>query len=270
MATKFDATKPLKVGKYTISDYHAQKRPLTLPEVFVHSSNIGTALMAQSLGGEKLRNFYSDLGLLSMLDVEISEIASPMEPMRWGEIGTMTASYGHGVATTPLQVVAALSMVSNGGYYVRPTFIGEEAQLQQAKDNNLRVMSEETSYKMRELLSLVVTEGTGRHANVPGYRVGGKTGTAEKPSSTGGYDAKRLISSFAGVFPMDNPRYAIFVAVDEPKGTHQSFGYATAGWVAAPVVGQVVRSIASILGIAPHPEAEGYENPLAKYLTVEG
>lgn len=270
MSKRFDAKKPLKIGRFRISDYHPQKRDLTIPEVFVHSSNIGTALMAQELGADRLRDFYQDLGLLSALDVEIAEAASPLLPNRWGDVATMTASYGHGLATTPLHVAAAMAMVVNGGYYVRPTFIKSENPSGDKTDQRLRVMSEETSYKMRELLRLAVQAGTSRKANVQGYKVGGKTGTAEKHSASGGYDRKRLVSSFVGAFPMDDPRYVIYIAIDEPKGQKHSYGYATAGWVAAPAFARTVSSVVSILGIVPQPDAPSYKNPLQIYVAEEG
>ncbi len=267
MSTSFDATEPLKIGKYRISDYHAQKRNLTIPEVFIHSSNIGSALMAQEVGGERLRNFYRDAGLLDSLDIEVAEIAKPLVPDIWGEIATMTASYGHGIATTPLQVASAIASVVNGGLIVRPHLI------QSAVDGDrivrARIVSETTSYKMRELLRLNGMQGSGKKALVKGYKVGGKTGTAEKPG-VGGYDRKRLISSFAGVFPSDDPQYVIYVALDEPKGNKKTYGYATAGWVAAPAVGRIVRAIGSFMDIEPSYDPEGYVSPLQQYVSEEG
>lgn len=267
MSTTFDAREPIKVGRFTISDYHAEERILTVPEVFMVSSNIGSAMMGQAVGGHRLQQFYSDLGLLSPLDVEIAETASPLVPNRWGDIATMTASYGHGVAVTPLHVAAAVATVVNGGYLVEPTFIHREGRAQ--KTAQISVMSEETSYKMRELLRLVVTDGTGKNADVPGYRIGGKTGTAEK-SGAGGYQSKKLISSFVGAFPINDPRYVVFIAVDEPHGNKKSYGYATAGWVAAPAVQRVVRAMASILNLKPDYDAPSYEHPLRQYIAAEG
>lgn len=264
MGEEFDTRKPLKVGRYTISDYHAQKRILTLPEVFVHSSNIGSALMAQAVGAERLRKLYSDLGLLSRLQLELTEVARPLVPDRWGEIATMTASYGHGIAASPLHVATAVSSIVNGGFWIRPTLL-KRAETAQDTHAPIRVMAEETSYQMRELMRLVVTEGTGKKAAVKGYKVGGKTGTAEK-SSAGGYDKTRLISSFVAAFPMDDPRYVVYIMIDEPKGNAKSYGYATAGWVAAPAVGRVVRSMASILGMPPRAEPAGYKSPLLQYI----
>ncbi len=270
MSTTFDAREPIKVGRFTISDYHAEERILTVPEVFMVSSNIGSAMMGQAVGGQRLRQFYEDLGLLSAMNVEVAEVASPLVPDRWGEVATMTASYGHGIATTPLNVAAAVATVVNGGYLIEPTFVhaGEGDKVRDNR-NKISVISEETSYKMRELMRLVVTDGTGKNADVPGYRLGGKTGTAEK-SGAGGYQRKKLISSFVGAFPINDPRYVVMVAVDEPKGNKKSYGYATAGWVAAPAVQRLVKTMANILGMAPDYDAPSYEHPLRQYVALEG
>lgn len=250
MRTTFDASEPIKIGRFTINDYHAEDRVMTVPEVFMYSSNIGSAMMGQAVGTEALRNFYKDLGLLDTLDFEIREVTKPLVPNPWGEISTVTASYGHGIATTPLQLITAVSSIANGGYTVKPKLVMTDSAAQ-IKTEDVRVVSAQTAHRMRQLLRLVVTDGTARKAEVPGYLLGGKTGTAEKPGSSGGYDRKKLISSFVGVFPMDAPRYAVFVAIDEPQGTKKSYGYATAGWTAAPAVQRVVSSMVSILGIQP-------------------
>ncbi len=266
MNTTFDARDPIKIGRFTINDYHAESRILTVPEVFMYSSNIGSAMMGQAVGGERLQKFYHDLGLLSALDFEVSEVAKPLTPERWGEIATMTASYGHGIATTPLQVASAVASIVNGGYAVSPTLIKNIAPPSRQK---IRIISEETSQKMRQLMRLTVSDGTGGNAFAAGYDVGGKTGTAEKPSA-GKYDKAKLISSFAAAFPMEDPRYVIFVAVDEPKGNKQSFNYATAGWVAAPVVANIVKSMAAVLNIAPDNTPDKTINPLKQYVAVKG
>lgn len=269
MSTTFDATEPLKIGRHTINDYHGKKRVLTLPEVFMYSSNIGTAMMAQSIGTDALKSFYEDLGLLTPLDFEIREVARPLTPDPWREINTLTASYGHGVTTTPLQLVSGVSSIVNGGYLVKPKLILDEND-QQKPDSEIRIVSEKTAHRMRQLLRLVVTEGTASKAAVAGYKVGGKTGTAEKIVN-GKYDNKKKISSFVGVFPMDDPKYAIFIMVDEPKGTKKSWGYATGGWVAAPTVARVVASMASILGIPPEiePAETAFGNGLKQYIAAK-
>lgn len=270
MSTTFDAREPIKKGRFTINDYHAQKRIMTLPEVFMHSSNIGTAMMAEAIGGPALKSFYEDLGLLKPLDFEIREVAKPLVPDPWREINTLTASYGHGVTTTPLQLAAGVSSVVNGGFLIKPTLLFDDEQHSGNKTPDVRIISEKTSHRMRQLLRLVVTEGTGAKGDVKGYNVGGKTGTAEKIVN-GRYDTKKKISSFVGVFPMDNPRYAIFVMVDEPKGNKNTWGYATGGWVAAPAVSRTIASMAAILGIPPQIEVSNtFGSGLKQYISVKG
>ncbi len=267
MGQSFDVREPIKVGRYKIRDYHPEKRTLSLPEVFIHSSNIGSAMMGRAVGTEELKSFYKDLGLLNAPDFEISEVGKPLVPSPWSEVNTLTASFGHGIAVSPLQLVSATSSIVNGGVLVSPKIV-KSTENPVNKDGALRVVSPETSHRMRQLLRLVVTEGTGRNANVEGYFVGGKTGTAEKPGA-GGYDRKKLISSFLGVFPMDNPRYVVFAMVDEPQGTKASYGYATGGWVGAPIVKRVVSSMVSILGIPPSEENQRFENSLMRYVKTK-
>jgi len=265
MGTTFDAREPIEIGGFTINDFHAQDRELTIPEIFMYSSNIGSALMAQQVGTESLRKFYRDLGLLTPLEIEIDEVGRPLIPSPWRDVNTLTAAYGHGIATTPLQMVSAVSSIVNGGLVVKPTLI-KNAEEEQPREQ-LRLVSRKTAHKIKQLMRLVVTHGTGSKADVPGYHVGGKTGTAEK-STAQGYDHDKLISSFIGVFPMDAPRYAIYIMVDEPRGNEQSFGYATAGWVAAPAVARVVQSMAAVLGIPARqqPPEDFIEQDLIRYI----
>lgn len=266
MSTTFDAREALKEGRFSISDYHAEERILTLPEVFMHSSNIGSALMARETGDEALVNFYRDLGLLSPAAIELPEIGAPLIPRPWRPINTLTAAYGHGLATSPLQMVAAASAIVNGGTLVQPTVLADP----EISPVRLNVISPQTAHRMRQLLRLVVTDGTGSKADVSGYRVGGKTGTAEKIVD-GRYDRTRLLSSFIGFFPIESPRYAIYVMVDEPRGQPESYGYATGGWVAAPAVANVIRSMASILSIPPqrHRPAEELSASLRQFVSME-
>ena len=243
----FDTREPIRNGGFTIRDYHGKKAILSLPEVFIYSSNIGSAKMGEVIGTSGMRSLFDDLALSDRLDIAVPERGQPLLPEPWRDIHTLTASYGHGVAVTPLHFTAAAASVAYRGEFVPPrlnVFAGkdEEDSLQYS------VVSADTASDMRRLLRLVVTHGTGSLADVPGYMVGGKTGTAEKPGN-GGYDAKRLISSFFGMFPMDDPKYAIFVMVDEPQGIPETFGYATGGWVAAPVVGDVISGMGRILGL---------------------
>jgi cell division protein FtsI (penicillin-binding protein 3) len=206
------------------------------------------------------------------MEFEIREVAPPQIANPWREINTLTASYGHGLATTPLQLASAVSSVVNGGYLVRPTLVVNEEGAEEKLQPEMRVLSTKTSERIRELMRLVVSEGTGTKADVKGYRVGGKTGTADK-NFNGRYDNKKKISSFVGVFPMDDPKYAIFVMVDEPKGTKATYGYATGGWVAAPAVARIIASMVSILGIPPvHEDApeNQFGSGLKQYVSMKG
>jgi cell division protein FtsI (penicillin-binding protein 3) len=254
LAATFDARAPLRQGRFTIRDFHAENRVLTTPEVFMHSSNIGAALMGQAVGGERLRAFYADLGLLAPMDWTLPERGRPLSPPApWREISTLTASYGHGVAVSPLHLAVATAAVVGDGRVRAPVLAAG-----QAASAGPVVVAPETVAAMRALMRLVVSgeHGTARAAAVPGYDVGGKTGTAEKPSATGGYDRGRLISSFVGVFPTAEPRYLVLIVVDEPRGTRESYGYATGGWVGAPAVGRVIEGMARVLDIPPTPEPE--------------
>jgi len=265
LGQNFDATKPLKRGRFTISDYHAENRILSLPEVFMHSSNIGTALMGDKIGTQKLKDFYTLLGFTKPVPTDLSERAQPLVPNPWREINTLTATYGHGIAVTPLHLVRAFSAIVNGGALPALHIVAGEHD-----ETRVRVISEETSEKMRKLLRLVVTHGTGGKADAPGTMMAGKTGTSEK-SSGGGYAKDKLVSSFVGTFPADNPRYAILISVDEPKGNKESYGYATAGWVAAPGVGAVAATIKNLENLPPgDPQHDVVvEREMARYIQLE-
>ena len=273
LAQRYDVREPIEVGRFKISDYHPEKRVLTLPEVFIHSSNIGSALMGENVGTQELQNFYKDIGLFNKPEFEIQEMGSPIIPSPWREVNTLTASYGHGIAVSPLQLVKATASIINGGVLVSPTLIKQDKLPKKIfKKSQLRrdvqVVSPQTSHRMRQLMRLVVTNGTGKMAEVDGFLVGGKTGTAEKPGK-GGYNKKRLISSFLGAFPMDDPKYVVFVMVDEPQGTKESYGYATGGWVGAPTVARVISGMASVMGLSPHNTAKPIEASLVRYIKTE-
>ncbi len=244
MRSLYDATNPIRVGRFTIRDHHGKKRWMTVPEIFMHSSNIGTAKIAEDIGSKRQREFLSKLGMLEPVALELPENGSPLYPDQWGRISTMTVSYGHGIAVTTSHVASAYSSMVNGGIYHSPTIIKDNA------DEGVRVIKQSTSDQMRKMLRLVVSEGTGKNANAKGYLVGGKTGTAEK-AGVHSYDRKRMVSSFVAAFPMDNPRYVVMAVMDEPKGTEDSFGWATAGWTAAPVVKEVIAQAAPVLGVRP-------------------
>lgn len=245
LADRVDARKPLRIARFMIRDDHAQERWLSVPEVFTYSSNIGAARMALEVGAERQREFLERIGLLRRASLEISEIGRPIAPDPWRKISTMTVAFGHGIAVTPIQMASAVASLVNGGTRVAPTFIAGRPGVRAAGE---RVVSDETSRAVRRLMRLNVVEGTGKKADAPGYFVGGKTGTAEKVGARG-YRRKALRSSFIGVFPASEPRYVVFAMLDEPRGIEETFGFATAGWTAAPVVGRVIERAAPLLGI---------------------
>jgi len=257
----YDASKPLRVSRFTIRDYHAKNRWLSVPEIFKYSSNIGAAKMAMDIGGPAQKAFLADLGFLDPATIEIPEVGRPRAPNPWRPINTMTISFGHGLSVSPLHLAAGVGAMVNGGRVLTPTLIRMPEDVQR---HGKQVISEHTSAQMRRLLRLVVAEGTGGKANARGYLVGGKTGTAEKINARGRYERKALISSFVGAFPMTRPRYVVYAVLDEPQGNKETHGYATGGWVAAPVIKRVVERMAPILGIAPvDPEAPEIRQALA-------
>lgn len=246
LGSRFDATEPIRIARFTISDFHPEKRWLTVPEVFQYSSNIGSAKMALEFGGDIQRKFLGYLGLLRRTSIELPEQAQPIYPAQWREINTMTIAYGHGIAVSPLHLASAVSAVVNGGILRPATLVRRDG----GAVDGVQVFSGVTSDKMRRLLRLVVEKGTGRNAEAEGYLVGGKTGTAEKQVN-GAYKRDALISSFVGVFPASDPRFAVYVMLDEPEGIPESFNFATGGWTAAPVVRGVIARMAPLYGIAP-------------------
>ncbi|MBI4184754.1 MAG: penicillin-binding protein 2 [Proteobacteria bacterium] len=248
----FDAREPIRVARFTIRDYKPKRRRLTLPEVLVYSSNIGAARMALEAGGARQRAFLGRLGLLDPATIELPEVGQPLSPSPWREINTMTVGFGHGVAVSPLQLAAAVAALVNGGLLPTPTLVKREDG-RPAKA--VRVIRKETSDTMRRLMRLVVTRGTGKAADVPGYLVGGKTGSAEKIEGRG-YREGALLSSFVGAFPIHAPRYVVLAILDEPKGRPETHGYATGGWVAAPVVAATVARVAPMLGVRPVDERD--------------
>ncbi len=256
----YDATHPLVIGNASISDYHAQKRVLTVPEVFTNSSNIGTAKMALEVGLEGHQEFLRRVGLFDRLTTEVPESAKPLLPKRWSRLATATAAFGHGFAVQPLQGISVIGGLLNDGVMTAPTFLKRDVA--EAQVLAKRIVKPETSEKMRYLFRLNVTAGTASKADVVGYRVGGKTGTAEKVVN-GRYVPDKLLNSFIGAFPMDAPRYAIIVMLDEPKATPETFGFATAGWNAVPTAGKIIERIAPLLSVAPKFTTEELEK-LAK------
>lgn len=247
MAKPYDATAPLQVGKYSIKDDHPLGRWLNVPETLIHSSNIVTARIADEMGAGPMQKLYRALEFDRRPSIELKERFPTLWPTEWGRITNMTVAYGHGIAVTPLHLASAYAALVNGGIWRPATLLKLEAD---AVPQGRRVFSAATSARMRQLLRLIVMYGTGRTANAPGYRIGGKTGTAEKPSA-GGYARHANITTFAAAFPMDNPQYVILAMMDEPQGSSQFPGVRTAAYTSAPVVRQVVTRIGPMLGILP-------------------
>jgi cell division protein FtsI (penicillin-binding protein 3) len=243
-----DARSALRYGRFTIHDYHAQNRMLSVPEVFTYSSNVGTARMALGVGVEHHKWFLRKMGQLDRLRTELPESAEPIVPKRWGELNTVTIAFGHGLSVAPLQAVAAINALMNGGYLIPPTFMKrtKEEAMKLAKV----VIKPETSEKMRYLMRLNAEKGTASKANVAGYYVGGKTGTSEKVVG-GRYSKTKLLNTFTAVMPADKPRYQLMIMLDEPQALPETHGYATSGWNAAPTAGRVIARIAPMLGIQP-------------------
>ena len=248
----FDARQPIRVRGSTISDFHSKKRILSVPEVFIYSSNVGSAKMALKIGKEGHKEFLKKAHLLERVRTELPETAAPVYPSdkRWSDLSTMTISFGHGVQVTPLQFAATAASLVNGGYYVKPTFLRKSRQEVENTDHSDRVIGERASAEVRYLMRLNAVEGSGKRSRVDGYMVGGKTGTAEKVID-GKYIGNRLRNSFLAAFPIDDPQYVVLVMLDEPKGLKETYGYATAGVNTAPLAGDVIRRVGSILGVKP-------------------
>jgi cell division protein FtsI (penicillin-binding protein 3) len=249
----FDASRPIRYGRFQIDDFKGKNRWLAVPEIVAYSSNIGTAHMAVAVGTQRHRDYMGRFGMLQRAGLELPEVARPLAPsaQHWRDINTMTIGFGHGISVTPLHVVNGVAALANGGVLRPPTLL---AQPPGAEREGVRVVSEKTAETMRKLMRLAVTDGSGKGADVPGYFVGGKTGTAQKTGPRGGYLEDKRIAAFVGAFPLNAPRYAVYVMVDEPRPNAKSHGYATAGWVAAPAAGAVIRRVAPILGMVPEAE----------------
>jgi len=247
LAVRYNAMEPIKIGGFKIKDDHSQGRYLNVPETLVHSSNIVTARIADNLGQQAMEKMFRRLGFDERPHIELFERGQPLWPRNWGRVTNMTVAYGHGIAVTPLHLASAYAAMVNGGIWRPATLLkvepGKEAR-------GRRVFKAATSARMRQLLRMIVSDGTGRKADAPGYRIGGKTGSAEKPSG-GGYNKTSLVSTFAAAFPMDNPRYVVIAMLDEPQGTAETSFQRTAGWTAAPVVHKVVSRVGPMLGVIP-------------------
>ena len=251
---QYNCPQVLPAYGHLVHDTHPFGRICTVAEIMQESSNIGTAQIADQLGAKRQKTWLGKMGFTGPVPIELKERGRALTPgARWGPFETMTVGFGQGIAVAPLQLAMGYATLFNGGIYRPPTMlkIGPNHPLPPGK----RVFSDETSYRMRALLRLVVTKGTGKNADAPGYRVGGKTGTAQKLIN-GHYSQSINITSFAGVFPMDEPRYVVVVMLDEPKATPETFGFSTAGWNVAPVVSRTISRIAPMLGVLPDKNRE--------------
>ncbi len=245
---RYNIKQPVNAGGFRIVDKYARQTYATVPEIFIRSSNTGAARIALDVGGYRQREFLERLGLLEPLDTEVARTARPLVPEVWRDSTTVTVSYGHGIAVAPLNFAAAGAALVNGGYLVRPTFLKRSRS--EGRRVARKVLRSSTSDAMRRLMRRNVLEGTGRNGDVAGYRLGGKTGTADKPIA-GGYSREKVISTFFAAFPMDDPQYLVLVMIDEPKPTEAARRRTEAAWNAAPTVAAVVKRAAPILGVAP-------------------
>ena len=248
LASSFDARHPLQYGKFAIHDYEPKGRFLTVPEIFTFSSNIGAARMALSVGVQGHQAFLRKMGQLDRLRTELPESAEPLVPKHWGELNTVTIAFGHGLSVAPLQAAMGVAAAVNGGLLITPTFL--KRSLEEAQKHAVRVLKPQTSRDMRYLLRLNAEKGTALHANVEGYYIGGKTGTAEKVVN-GRYSKHKLLTDFMAVLPADKPKYLLLIMLDEPQPSPETHGYATAGWNAGPTAAKVIARVAPLLDIAP-------------------
>ncbi len=258
----FDATHPLEFAGFTIHDDHKLNRWATMTDILIESSNIGSARMAMELGIDRQREFLGRMGLLHPIALEVPELGSPLVPNPWREINSMTIAFGHGMAVTPLHMMTGVSALVNGGEMHPATLL---ARAEGETVPATRVVKRQTSDQIRQMMRMVVADGTGDSADVPGYQVAGKTGTAEK-SGAGGYRKKANLASFIATFPGNDPRYLVLVMIDEPKGNKETHGFAQAHWNAAPAVGHIIAQIGPLLGLTPSPV--NYDDPKKPAMAV--
>ena len=245
----YNCPQELHVYGHVVHDTHPYGRACTVAEIMKESSNIGTAQIADQVGAERQKAFLRKMGFLDPVRIELRERGRTLTPgSRWGPFETMTVGFGHGIAVTPLHLATGYATLFNGGVYHPATLL--KVDRRHPVPRGIRVFSEDTSMEMRSLLRLVVTDGTGKKADAPGYRVGGKTGTAEKLIG-GHYSSAAVVTSFAGVFPMDEPRYVMVMMLDDPKATAETYGFHTAAWNIGPAFGIAVSRIAPLLGVRP-------------------
>ncbi|PWG03171.1 peptidoglycan D,D-transpeptidase FtsI family protein [Sphingosinicella humi] len=246
MAQSYPTGAPLRIGRFSIRDDHPIPGSANIVETLVYSSNIATAQIADQMGEARMKAAFRALGFDEAAHIELYEKSRTLFPKEWGRARVLTSGYGHGVAITPLHLATAYATLVNGGIW-RPATLLKSDKAPAGR----RVYSEETSRTMRGLLRMIVLKGTGRKGEAPGYRVGAKTGTAEKVTAGGGYNRRVNVSTFAAAFPMDDPRYVVIVMMDAPKGTADTFGFTTAAWTAAPVVSKVITRSGPLLGVIP-------------------
>jgi len=241
-------SEPVVIGNRTLSDYEDKGSTLNIPQSLVYSSNTVTMRVADELGAENLREVLMNLGMHERPYIELPARGFPLWPGdNWSRLTNMTVSYGHGISVTPLHLASAYAALVNGGVW-RPATMHKLAP--EDVPRGKRVFRASTSSRMRQLMRMISMYGTGRSANAEGYRVGGKTGSAEKVFR-GRYSDTKIVASFAAAFPMDRPRYVIVVVLDEPRGTVASSYQRTAAWNAAPIVGRLVPRIGPLLGVRP-------------------
>ena len=255
--SSFDTRGALSFGRFKIHDYHGTNRVLTVPEIFIHSSNIGSARMALAVGVEGHKAFLRKLGQLDRMRTELPESAEPIVPSKWGELNTITIAFGHGVAVAPLQATAAVGALVNGGNWITPTFLKRTPD--HPVGDSFRVIKPETSEALRYVMRLNAEKGSASKAAIPGYYVGGKTGTAEKVVG-GRYAKNRLFTTFMAISPSDKPKYLFLTLYDEPQGLPETFGFATAAWNAGATSGRIIERVAPLLGLPPR-----FDPPVAPF-----
>ncbi len=255
-----DARDNLRYGRFTIHDFHATHRILTVPEVFIHSSNIGTARMVMMVGVDGHKQFLRKMGQLTRLQTELPETAMPQIPAHWGELNSMTIAFGQGLNVTPLQAMMAVGALANGGYEITPTFLKRDKP--DVRDESQRVIRPEVSESLRYLMRVNATLGSAKKIDIPGYFAGGKTGTADKLIH-GHYSNDRVNTTFMSIVPADKPKYLFFVMMEDPQAAEGTYGYHTAAWNSGEVCGKIMERVAPLLNLPP-----SLDLPTAPFPTV--
>lgn len=256
--SKYDARFPIKVGRFTIHDFKGKATFLSVEEILKYSSNIGSAKIALSVGKDFQKSFFRKIGLLDTVSCELSETQKPLYPKHWSDVSSMTIAFGHGIALSPLHLITIVSGILNNGVKNNPTLLKRGSSMP-----GIRIISEKTAKQMAILMRINVTEGANKYAEVPGYFIGGKSGTAEKLSK-GRYSKKANYTGFIGAFPMPKPKYSVYVVLDEPQATAKTHGYRTAGWIAAPTAAKIIKRIAPMLRVIASTDAEPNWNEMLR------